>query len=896
MPLKEKTKLIGEPLYLVDGSSFLYRGFYAYPDLARSDGFPTNAIFIVLRILLRVLREERPRYLGFILDGKGPTFRNELYGEYKANRPRMPEPLAQQIEPLKEAVRLLGVPLTVSDGVEADDCIASLAMRYRDDRSVVILGSDKDLKQCLHENVLLWNPAGKQESVTTLADFTAETGLSPAQWPDFQAVIGDSSDNIPGIPGVGPKTAEKIFADYPTLEDIRENYASLKPKLAEKVGAHLDDIFLFRELTRMKTDCDCGEGIESYSLAEPDRQAMDDFLREYEFRSLRREFSGMFPARDAAEAASSTGAAAAAKAARPAKESASGPGQVQLGLFAEAPAQEEGEPLEITDIADSADLPDMALLDVGVVLAEGEIRLGVAGREYRYAEPVAPLAAALAGAACVVAPDVHELYRADEAWREVPLAKWFDLALAAYLLNPEERNYAWDRLRDALFTPDPAFEGTEPPETHPRAQGLAALAYRQLVAPRIQAAGLLELMTDLETPLVPVLDAMERRGVTLDLEAFSGFLDEVSGGIDRLTAAIHEKAGGEFNIRSSQQLGEVLFEHLGLKPGGKTTGGQLSTAVQVLEKIRSQHPIVEDILQFRTLEKLRSTYLEPLPKMVDEAGRIHTHFNRLATATGRLSSSGPNLQNIPIRGQYGPRMRACFTAAPGQALVGADYSQVELRVLAHFSKDPALVSAFADDEDIHSRTAALIFDKDSPGAVTREERQNAKTINFGLIYGMGPQRLARELGVTLTTAKEFIDRYFERLGTLKAFYETVVAEATASGHVTTLAGRRRLLPELASRNQQLVSQARRQAVNTVIQGSAADIIKLAMLRVHADEALAGLGARMLLQVHDELLLEAPEAAAPEAAGRLASLMQSVTELAVPLKVDAGTGRTWADAH
>jgi DNA polymerase-1 len=788
------------------------------------------------------------------------------------------------------------VPLTVSDGVEADDCIASLALKYRDDRSVVILGSDKDLKQCLHENVLLWNPAGRQESVTTLADFTAETGLSPAQWPDFQAVIGDSSDNIPGIPGVGPKTAEKIFADYPTLEDIRENYASLKPKLAEKVGAHLDDIFLFRELTRMKTDCDCGDGIESYALAEPDRQAMDDFLREYEFRSLRREFTGMFPARDAAESASSSGAATAAKATRPAKEGVFGPGQVQLGLFAEAPAQEEDEPLEITDVSAPADLPDMALLDVGVVLAEGEIRLGVAGREYRYAGPVAPLAEALAEAACVVAPDVHELHRADEAWREVPLAKWFDLALAAYLLNPEERNYAWDRLRDALFTPDPAFEGTEPPETHPRAQGLAALAYRQLVAPRIQAAGLLELMTDLETPLVPVLDAMERRGVTLDLDAFSGFLDEVSGGIDGLTAAIHEKAGGEFNIRSSQQLGEVLFERLGLKPGGKTTGGQLSTAVQVLEKIRSQHPIVDDILQFRTLEKLRSTYLEPLPKMVDASGRIHTHFNRLATATGRLSSSGPNLQNIPIRGQYGPRMRACFTAAPGQALVGADYSQVELRVLAHFSKDPALVSAFADDEDIHSRTAALIFDKDSPEAVTREERQNAKTINFGLIYGMGPQRLARELGVSMTKAKEFIDRYFERLGTLKAFYETVVAEATASGHVTTLAGRRRLLPELASRNQQLVSQARRQAVNTVIQGSAADIIKLAMLRVHADEALAGLGARMLLQVHDELLLEAPEAAAPEAAGRLASLMQTVTELAVPLKVDAGTGRTWADAH
>ncbi|MBU1610877.1 MAG: DNA polymerase I, partial [Proteobacteria bacterium] len=701
---------------------------------------------------------------------------------------------------------------------------------------------------------------------------------------DFQAIIGDSSDNIPGIPGIGPKTAEKIFVDFPTLEALKEGYQSLKPKLAEKVEAHLEDIFLFRELTRMRTDCCTGLDIATFELTPPGT-AMAEFLAEYELRSLLREFKAQYPEIETS-----------AKEKKPAAQApkAAAPGVAQLSLFGSPTPPADTDPLEVTNAPTPDSLPSLGLAEIGLVLADDGLRLGIDGREYLYTGPIAPLANRLGEAACIATPDVHELYRADTAWQAVPLGKWFDLALAAYLLNPEERNYSWDRLKQSLQNPPP--DVADLPLVHPAAQGLAALAFRQMVAPKIASAGLATLMAELETPLVPVLDTMERNGVALDLTAFEDFLSEVGQGIERLTATITEQAGEEFNIRSSQQLGHILFEKLGLKPGGKTTGGQLSTAVQVLEKIQDQHPIIESLLEFRTLEKLRSTYLEPLPRLVDPTGRIHTSFNRLATATGRLSSSNPNLQNIPIRGPQGKRMRACFMAAPGLAFASADYSQVELRVLAHFSMDPALVSAFADDEDIHSRTAALIFDKDSPGAVTEDERRNAKTINFGLIYGMGPQRLARELKVTLTTAKEFIERYFERLGTLKAYYDSLVADATANGYVVTLAGRRRLLPELHSRNNQLASQARRQAVNTVIQGSAADVIKLAMLAVHNDQDLKDLEAHLLLQVHDELLMETVAGNAQAAADRLTALMQSVTELAVPLKVDAGTGKTWAEAH
>ena len=895
MSLKERLNLTKEPLYLIDGTSFFYRGFYAYPDLKRSDGFPTNAIFIVLRILLRMLREEQPKYVGFFMDGKGPTFRHELFDQYKAHRPRMPEALADQVEPLREAVRLMGLHLIVSDGSEADDCIAALADRFKGERPVVILGSDKDLKQCLAENVYLWDPASKQEKITGLADFIAETGLRPDQWPDFQALTGDSADNIPGIPGVGPKTALKIMADFPTLEDVRDRFDELPKAFRKKAEAERENIFTYRELTRLRTDVCPGAELDDFKVDPGDLSTFRDFLETYEFHSLKRDLPRL----------TQTSAGMSTEAVPPAKTETTSPKSKgkeskQLSLFGEAAAatKHDGPPLDVREV-DAGDLAALAGRDVGMVVAEGGICLGTTvengenGEEWLFTGTAAELAEALASAARVAVPSLQELLRDGDAWRAVPVSRWYDLSLAAYLLSPEDRGYGWDRLKSSLQQDAPEFANA--PRVHPEAEGLAALAYMHAVSGRMADAGLDKLMRDLEMPLIPVLVDMERAGIGIDTEAFAQFLDEVSAEIERLTKTIHEQAGSVFNIRSSQQLAEVLFDHLGLKPAGKTPGGALSTANDVLEKLSGRHPIVDAVLDYRKIEKLRSTYLEPLPKLRAKDGRIHTHFNQLATATGRLSSSGPNLQNIPIRGEFGGRMRSCFTADSGNLLASADYSQVELRVLAHFSQDPELLSAFRNDEDIHTRTAALLLDKD-PVDVRPDDRRSAKTINFGLIYGMGPQKLSRELGITLNEAKEFIERYFAKLGTLKTFYDEVLRGAEADGFVTTLAGRRRLLPDIHSRNNQLASQAKRQAFNAVIQGSAADIIKMAMLRVHGDEALRELDARLLLQVHDELLIEAPEKHAEKAGKRLQELMQTVVELDVPLKVDLGIGPDWGAAH
>lgn len=875
MSLKEQLPPGPEPVYLIDGSSFFYRSFHANPDLKRSDGFPTNALYGVLRVLTRLLRDEKPKYVGFFLDGRGPTFRHQLYPKYKANRPAMPEPLAQQIAPLKKAVELMGLPLTVSDGVEADDCIASLAQAFKGERPVVIVASDKDLKQCLDDGVLLWDPSPKGDKLVRGADLLAETGLTPGQWPDFQALTGDSTDNIPGLPGVGPKTALKILADFPTLEALRERFDQVPDKLRAKIEGRLDDLFLYRELTRMKLDAVAAPRLEDLEMRQPDLKALADFLKEYEFRSLLRELprsDGLPPA-------------AAPAPPEPGKTNKS---SQQFSLF-EAPAPEpDRAPLDVPRRGPK-ELPSCIGKHVGLVPVEGGFRLGLDGHEYFCPGPASELAPVLARAKGLAAPSFQDLLRADDAWRGVPLAAWFDCALAAYLLNPEDRNYSWERLRQSLN------QDAQADNIHPGAQGLAALAFRRNTAPRLESAGLDRLMRSLELPLVSVLVDMEREGIAIDQAAFARFLKEVGGQLDTLSARIVDLAGGDFNLRSSQQMASVLFDKLKLKPAGKTPGGALSTSNEVLERLAGQHPIVDAILEFRVLEKLRSTYLEPLPKLAGADGRIHTHFNQLATATGRLSSSGPNLQNIPVRGPQGQRMRACFTAGPGNLLASADYSQVELRVLAHFSKEKNLIEAFARDEDIHARTAAILFDKE-PGQVAPDERRSAKTINFGLIYGMGPQKLARELSITMNQAKEFIERYFARLSTLREFYDTLVAEAERSGFVTTLAGRRRLLPELHSRNQQMASQARRQAINTVIQGSAADIIKMAMLAVARDPELHKLGARLILQIHDELVLEVPENTAERAGARLRALMQNVTTLAVPLKVDLGTGFTWAQAH
>ncbi len=894
MSLKERLGLDQEPLYLVDGSAFIFRAFHAFKDLKRSDGFPTNALYIVLRVMLKLLREEAPTRLAFFLDGPGPTFRNEVYEPYKAQREAAPEDLTQQLEPIRRAMRLLGFPVMTSHGCEADDLIATfteLAHTATPPRPVVIVGADKDLKQLLHKGAVLWDPGGKQEKLTTLEDFTKETGLTPAQWPDFQALVGDASDNIPGVPGVGKKIAEKLLARHHSLEALRDAvldaHSDLTPAERKKLADHTETMFLFRDLTTLRPDQCPTEGpyrdVEDLAVSPPDHDGLLAFLDEFEFRSMKKELP---PRSDGASAS-----------------------PAQLPLFAQPePSPHAAADESLVPVTDAAALSECPGARLAMAPTPGGLAFATQGAEEAvvvlYEGPLAPCLERFATAAVVAAPDVKSLYGRffEEISPEArtapsaPAVPWLDVGVAAYLLAPEERDYTLSHLLQRYAAELPRSYGESPTE-----QARGCLALSVLLEERLRAAELDDLLRTMETPLIEVLAEMERAGVRIDMAAFAEFLKEVTHQAQEARSRIMTLAGREFNPRSSAQLAEVLFTDLGLKPKGKTPGGAASTSQAVLERLADEHAIVQAVLEFRKLEKLRSTYLEPLPKLVSPRdGRLHTTFNQTATATGRLSSSNPNLQNIPIRGPQGGRMRSCFIAAENTLLVAADYSQIELRVLAHMSRDPTLLEAFTQGEDIHARTAGVLFDKD-PEQITPDERRSAKTINFGLIYGMGPQKLAQDLGVSLTDAKAFIQRYFERLNVLRDFYAQVEEEAKARGYVTTLAKRRRLLPELHSRNAQLQGQARRQAINTIIQGSAADIIKLAMLAVSKDEALQTLGARLILQVHDELLLETPapdgdETPAREAGRRLETLMAGVAPLDVPLVVDWGVGKDWSLAH
>lgn len=933
MPLKQKLGLAEQPVFLMDGTAFIYRAFFANRHLMRSDGFPTNALVIVTRVLLRILREEQATHLLFVMDGRGGTFRNELYAPYKANREAMPEELAQQIEPIRRMVAALGPRIEVASGIEADDCIASLAARLKNERPVVIVSGDKDLKQCLGPNVFIWDPASREEKILTAAGFEAETGVAPGRWPDMQALIGDSSDNIPGVPGIGPKTARQIFASFSSLEDIRDHLSELPPRIQAKLSPHIDDMFLFRRLTTLRSDALPGLKLADLAVGAPDIAECRKLADEFELFALRREIAALMQARQKAAAPAAMNQlglftrpeddahranAGAADAGKGQSQPPEKPDPCSAQEIAGAPETADAAEIHLSDkipapdveTADVSGLPDSsgrvcALLwpdgagqppRIALAPAEGrDMEAGAAPAEYRFTGDIsapAGLSDWLARAEKVVLADIKSVLTGLPALR-LPLSRCFDLGLAAYLLNPEDGDYSFLRV-SGQFAAD--FQAREKKPANPAP--LAIFMYRAMQS-RLAANGLLDLYEKMELPLIPVLARMQAAGIAIDPAAFQVFLEEVSREQSRLVRSIHAEAGTSFNINSSAQLGEVLFQRLKLPAGRKTPGGRPSTSQAALEKLAPDFPLVESVLAYRKLEKMRSTYLDPLPKLMDGQRRIHTTFNQEATATGRLSSSGPNLQNIPIRGDMGRRMRACFIAGEGNMLVAADYSQIELRLLADQSGDQTLLQAFRDNADIHARTASLIFDE-APDRVTPDQRRQAKTINFGLLYGMGANKLAGELHIPVVRAKAFIDRYFEKLSGIRAFYDSVTEKAKKLGYVTTLAGRRRWVPGILSANGQTAAQARRQAINAVIQGSAADIFKLAMLGAANDDELQRLGARMVLQIHDEILLEAPAENAAAAGGRVAAIMQSVKPggrvLAVPLLVDWGQGRNWAEAH
>ncbi len=893
MTLAQKLGLKTKPVFLMDGTAFIYRGFYANRHLRRADGFPTNAIVVVCRVLLRILRQENPDYFLFVTDGRGPTFRNDIYDSYKANREAMPEELAVQIEPIKRITNALGIKLETASGFEADDCIASIAARISPQKPVIIVSGDKDLKQCLGPNVFMWDPGSKDEKILTSSQFTQESGVTPAQWPDVQALVGDSSDNIPGVPGIGPKTARQIFDICPTLEDIRDHFALLPPKIQVKLESHLEEMFKWRQLTTLRLDACPDIGLENMAVGSINLELCDGLAREYELFSVRREIASLVSSRHNLLATKETqdDASETAEAKETAQAVMSSPPATPVSSTNTLPSC-SGRPVAVIwpDVSSSprvAVAPDNLAAMAGVD-SSAEIA------EYAWDGELADLCHWLNNAGQIIVADLKSLLVKFPSWRQLANGEnppaHFDLGLASYILSPEDGDYSWDRL---------ALRWREPLNCQASGPAVLALAMAGALGKNLAANELARLYEDMEMPLVPVLAAMENEGIAIDPAAFRSYLQDVEGEAERLAQAIYEGAGMTFNLRSSQQLGEVLFGKLKLAESRRTRGGKPSTSQLALEKLAASSPVVENILQFRKMDKMRTTYLAPLPRLMDNHDRLHTTFNQEATATGRLSSSNPNLQNIPVRGETGKRMRACFIARKGNLLISADYSQIELRILAHLSQDPNLLEAFRNGEDIHARTAALVFDL-PPERISPDQRRMAKTINFGLLYGMGAQKLAQELKIGTTEAKGFIERYFERLHRLGHFYDEIVEGARQNGFVTTMAGRKRWLPGIFSANGQTAAQAQRQAINTVIQGSAADVIKLAMLAVSRDKWLQSGNAALVLQVHDELLLEAPQALANEAGERVATLMAQVkpggVELTVPLLADWGTGANWGEAH
>lgn len=888
MTLKEKLGLAVDPVFLMDGTAFIYRAFYANRHMRRSDGFPTNSLVIVSRVLLRILRQEKPRHFMFAMDGKDGNFRYDLYNEYKANRETMPEDLVCQIEPVKRMAKALGLHLEIAANCEADDCIASLAARFSRELPVIIVSGDKDLKQCLGPNVFMWDPGSKEEKILTVEEFRAENGVNPAQWPDVQALVGDSSDNIPGVKGIGPKMAKQIFEICANLEEIAEHLALLPPKEREKLetGDNLKKMFLWRELATLRLDECPSLTLDDLRVRPINLEECEKIADEFELSAVRREIASLCAAARNNDQKEES---------EPEKMLEDAPEETIW-----PPAQEKGDLPDCSNKAvaviwlNAKDSPRVA---VGEMSAESECDPATSA-EFIFTGTIRALREWLGEASVVVVEDLKNMlarfYENSEKLPPLPGGKhgprFVDLGLASYLLAPEDGDYSWRRIagrwRDQLGC---------------RELGPAALALAMAGALRknMDADGLAPLYENIELPLAPVLARMEETGIAIDPAAFQKFLEDVSAEMDKIVEEIYERVGARFNIRSAKQLGDLLYGHMGLQPAQKTPGGQPSTSQAALEKLAGANPVVDSILQFRKLDKMRSTYLDPLPKLMDAHCRLHTTFNQKATATGRISSTNPNLQNIPVRGPMGQRMRSCFVADKGKMLVAADYSQIELRVLAHMSQDRHLMEAFHNGQDIHARTASIVFDVHRE-EVTADQRRMAKTINFGLLYGMGARKLAQELKISQQDAKDFIARYFERLSGLKTFYEKILEDARKNGYVTTMAGRRRWLPGLRSDNHQAEAQAKRQAVNAVIQGTAADIIKLAMIAVAHDGELAKMDAAMLLQVHDELLLEAPEANAREVGQRVASLMENISpggnRLDVPLAVDWGVGRDWGEAH
>jgi len=896
-------------LWLVDGSSYLYRAFHALPPLTSSRGEPTGAVLGVLNMLGRLLKEQQPELIAVVFDAPGRTFRDDLFEQYKAHRPPMPDDLRAQVEPLLAAIESMGLPLLRLEGVEADDVIGTLATHAtRAGLRTVVSTGDKDMAQLVSDRVTLVNTMTGQ--TLDREGVKAKFDVYPEQMVDYLALVGDTSDNIPGVPKVGPKTAARWLAQYRSLDEIVRHATDIDGRIGESLRASLETLELSRRLATIRCDVEALPAPRDLTRREPDVTALRQFFERLELHSLLRQL----PTVD--------GAAPAAP----------------MPPVLEPPRQYE-------TVLDEATLEAwIARIEAAALTA---FDTETTSLDYMKAEIVGVSLCVTPGMACYIplahrGPGVPD--QLDRARVLARLGPWlrdparpkvghhlkydahvlanhgielagmrYDSMLESYVLDSTATRHDMDSCAarylgiDTVKYEDVTGKGAKQigfdEVALDRATEYAAedaditLRLHRALWPRLEREpSLRRVYETIEQPLVPVLLAMERHGVLVDAGLLRRQSHELAARLRELEASAHRQAGQPFNLDSPKQLQEILFGQLGITVVRRTATGQPSTAEDVLEELAAEHELPRTILEYRGLAKLRSTYTEKLPEQVNErSGRVHTSYHQAVAVTGRLSSTEPNLQNIPVRTAEGRRIRQAFIAPPGHVILAADYSQIELRIMAHLSGDASLLAAFAEDRDIHQATAAEVFGLE-PAQVSTEQRRAAKAINFGLIYGMSAFGLARQLGVERGAAQAYVDRYFERYPGVAKYMEATRQAARERGFVETVFGRRLHLPDIGSRNRQLQQYAERSAINAPMQGTAADIIKRAMIAVHDWLGREALPARLVMQVHDELVLEVREADVAAVREGVVARMAGAAELRVPLKVDTGAGSNWDEAH
>ena len=908
-------------LVLVDGSSYLYRAFHALPPLTNSKGEPTGAVLGVLNMLLKLVKEQDPALIGVVFDAPGKTFRDELYAEYKSHRPPMPDDLRAQVQPLIDAVQALGLPLLRLPGVEADDVIGTLATRAAASGiDVLISTGDKDMAQLVDERITLVNTM--TNSSLDRAGVKVKFDVYPEQIVDYLALVGDSSDNIPGVPKVGPKTAAKWLGEYTTLDNLLAHQDRIEGKVGESLRAHLAELALSRRLATIDCNLELPVAVDDLRRGEPQVETLREIYRRLELRALLRQLEGGGAAPTAAPAdAVATPAADPPKATAPAVERRYDCVLTEAQFAHWLKDLQQAELVAFDTETTSLDYMQAEIVGVSFSIEPGRAAYVPLAHTYAGApeqlnreEILARLRPLLEDPARAklghhLKYDAHVLRN-----HGIELAGMqYDSMLESYVLNSTATRHDLDSTAlkylgvETIHYEDVAGKGAKQlsfndvpvdrAAEYSAEDSDVALRLHRALWPQLEAVpALAKLYREIEQPLVPVLLDMEHLGVLIDVEMLRRQSGELAKSLVELERRAHEVAGQSFNVDSPKQLQEVLFGKLGLPVKRKTPSGQPSTAEDVLEELAADYELPRIILEYRGLAKLRSTYTEKLPGQVNpRTGRVHTSYHQAVAATGRLSSTDPNLQNIPIRTPEGRRIRQAFVPPHGHVLMAADYSQIELRIMAHLSGDESLLRAFAEDRDIHQATAAEVFGT-APAQVSADQRRAAKAINFGLIYGMSAFGLARQLGIERSAAQTYVDLYFDRYPGVKRYMDETRAAAREQGYVETVFGRRLYLPDIRSSNAQMRQYAERSAINAPMQGTAADIIKRAMIEVHAWLAKSKHGARLVMQVHDELVLEVPEDHVDAVRRGLEERMARAAELRVPLKVETGTGANWDEAH